>query len=72
MKLHRLNLLSALISVAASCLWLALGQGLSGLIWLVCSLVWFGMAFAYRHSPTAESAPARRLVRRFTRLMIWS
>ena len=72
MKLNRLNLLSALISSGASCLWLAIDQSLAGLIWLVCSLVWLTLCITRRGSSVIEPNPMRRLTRRLSRLLVWS
>lgn len=72
MKLSRLNLLSALVSFSLSCIWLAMGQSVSGMIWLICSLVWLTLSFAYRDSSINEPNPLRRLGRRLSRLLLWS
>lgn len=71
MKLNRLNLLTALISFLASGLWFSLGQVVTGLVWLVCSLVWLVLAIVRLRSPVVEPAPASRLVRRLSRLLLW-
>jgi len=72
MKVSRLNMLAALISALAACLWLALGEVLSGFIWLACSLVWLAMSIVRRGSTASEPYPIRRLLHRFSRLLIWS
>lgn len=72
MKLHRLNVLSAFISLAVSCLWLAIGQTATGFIWLVCSLIWLVLGIAHLRTSDTEPHPMRRLARRLSRLLIWS
>lgn len=72
MKLHRVNVLSAVISLAASCLWLAIGQTATGLVWLVCSLIWLVLGVAHMRSSDTEPNPMRRLTRRLSRLLMWS
>lgn len=72
MKLHRLNVLTAVASLGASCVWLVIGQNVTGLIWLVCSLVWLALGVAQMRSPASEPHPMRRFARRLSRLLLWS
>lgn len=72
MKLSRLNLLTALVSLCASAVWFAYGENATGLIWLVCSLVWLVLAIAHLRSSTDEPNPVRRLARRLSRMLLWS
>lgn len=71
MNLCRLNLLTALASLAGACLWLAIGQNPTGLIWLVCSLVWLILGVAHAKSSKREPDSMRRLARRVSRLLLW-
>lgn len=72
MKLDRLNLLTALVSLVASVVWLAFGQNATGLIWLVVSVVWLALALARFQSSIHEPNPASRLARRLSRMLLWS
>jgi hypothetical protein len=72
MKLSRLNLLSALVSFTLGWILLAMGQSWSGIVWLICSLVWLCLSVAQRGASISEPNPARRLARRLSRLLIWS
>jgi hypothetical protein len=72
MKVNRLNLLTALVSFAASGVWLATGQSATGLVWLICSVAWLTLAIAGFRASTDEPHPLRRLARRLSRMLIWS
>lgn len=72
MKLSRFNFLCALVSFACACIWLAIGQSVSGIIWLICSVFWLTLSVAHRGASAAEPNPARRLVRRLSHLLLWS
>lgn len=72
MKLNRLNSLTALTSFVASLVCLALGQNATGLIWLVFSVVWLALSPARFRSSIHEPNPASRLVRRLSRMLLWS
>ncbi len=72
MKLNRLNLVTALVSLAAALVWILIGQTAAGMIWLVCSLVWVVLALAGLRSSEYEPSPARRLARRLSRMLLWS
>ena len=71
MKLSYLNFWTAVISLLASLVWFAIGDGLSGLIWFVFSLVWLVRAVARLRSPDHEPRPGGRLARRFWRMLLW-
>ena len=71
-KLHRVNLIAALISLAGACVWFATAQTVTGMIWLVCSLVWLASGVAHRRSLATEREPMKRLARRVSRLLLWS
>lgn len=72
MRLRELNALSAIASLAGCLVWFAMGQYLSGLIWLACSVCWFALAVTHLRSADNETRPLRRLGRRFLRLLLWS
>jgi hypothetical protein len=72
MKLSRLNLLTAIVSVVASLVWFVIGQIVTGLIWLACSLVWLTLAIFGLHHPDEEPHPIARLMRRLSRMLLWS
>jgi hypothetical protein len=72
MKLNRLNFVTALVAFLASGVWLAIGQNLTGLIWLACSCVWLALAIARLRSSSVEPNPASRLAHRLSRLLLWS
>ncbi len=72
MKLNRLNCVTALVVFLVSAVWFATGQNVTGLIWLVCSLVWLTLALARLRSPAVEPHPSRRLARSLSRLLLWS
>ncbi|HVX65731.1 MAG TPA: hypothetical protein VHA11_03970 [Bryobacteraceae bacterium] len=71
MKRHRLNLLTALGSLGGSAVWFATGQSATGFIWLVASLIWLGAATMRFRLPAEEPAPAKRLARRLSRMLLW-
>ncbi|MCX6622344.1 MAG: hypothetical protein NTY38_14995 [Acidobacteria bacterium] len=72
MKLNRLNLVTALISLGAAGVWLTIGQDVTGVIWLVCGLVWLTLAVTHFQSPAGEPNPVIRFVRRLSRMLLWS
>lgn len=71
MSLSRLNLLTAMISLLASFVWLASGHVADGLFWLACSVVWLALAVARLRSPGDEPRPLARLLRRVSRMLLW-
>lgn len=72
MRLSRLNLLTATASLAASLLWIGIGQNATGFIWLACSLVWLALAVGRLRHPVEEPHPIARLMRRLSRMLLWS
>jgi hypothetical protein len=72
MKPRRLNLISAMAALAGSLLWLALGQLFAGAVWFAASLVWVWMALKRYRDPEREPNSAGTLVRRLSRLLLWS
>jgi len=72
MKLSRLNLLTAIVSLAASLIWIGTGQNATGLIWLGCSLVWIALAIGRLRHSVEEPHPMARLMRRLSRMLLWS
>ena len=65
-------MIAALISLGASFVWFATGQVATGVIWLVCSVVWLGVGLVRLRSPATEPEPMRHLARRLSRLLLWS
>jgi len=72
MELSRLNLVTAVISLVACLVWLATGQNATGFIWLACSLVWLALAIDRLRSTVEEPHPIARLMRRLSRMLLWS
>ncbi|MGA2040769.1 MAG: hypothetical protein ABSH42_15930 [Bryobacteraceae bacterium] len=72
MKLSRLNLSTASVSLAASLVWFAMGQNAAGLVWLACSLVWLALAIGGLRHPVEGPHPTARLMRRLSRMLLWS
>lgn len=76
MKLSQLNLLTATASLAASLVWFAIGQNVTGLIWgliwLACSLVWLALAIGRSRHSDEQPHPTTRLMRRLSRMLLWS
>jgi hypothetical protein len=72
MTLCRLNLVCALISLAGSLLLLALNSAPSAFIWFGASVVWFVMAALYWGRGGRVESFGRRVVRRLSRLMMFS
>ena len=71
MKLSRLNLLTAIVSVCASGVFLYIGESLVALIWLAASVVWFLLAVAPHRSAPIEINTGTRLLRRLSRMLLW-
>ena len=71
MKLSRLNLLTAIVSVCASGVFLYIGQSVIALIWLAASVVWFMLAVAPHRSSPIEFNTGTRLRRRLSRMLLW-
>jgi hypothetical protein len=72
MRLSRLNLWTAIVSLVASLVWFATGQMATGLIWLALSLVWLALALGRLRSSIEEPQAMARLVRRLSRMLLWS
>ena len=71
MTLARLNLISAVISILGSLLFVVI-QTLSAYLWLVASIVWLVLAVYYRGDSSLVKSPGRHLIRRFSRLLLFS
>lgn len=71
MKLRRLNLLTAIVSIFASGVFLYIGESLLALIWLAASVVWFMLAVAPHCSSPIEFNTGTRLRRRLSRMLLW-
>ena len=71
MKLRRLNLLTAIVSVCASGVFLYIGESLNALLWLAASVVWFMLAVAPHRSSPIEINTGTRLLRRLSRMLLW-
>jgi hypothetical protein len=72
MKLSRLNLMTAVIALVVSLVWFAIGQNATGLIWLGCSLAWVALAIGRLRRPVEAPHPMARLMRRLSRMLLWS
>ena len=73
MTLVALNLWTALASFAGALLFLAFGHVVSGMVWLLASLIWIGVAVfgLARHADSAEAAPIKRMARRLSRMAMF-
>jgi hypothetical protein len=72
MKLGHLNLLTALLSLVGSLIYLATGDAAVGVAWLAISLVWLAAGFyMLSRSDETEEFPLRRLARRVSRLLMF-
>jgi hypothetical protein len=67
----RIHLISALIAIAGG-IAIALTGSLSAFLWFIASLVWFALAFFTRRTSARIPSPARKIVRRFSRLLMFS
>ncbi len=72
MRLTFLNLVSAIGSLVGALVLMMLGQVVSGLIWIAASIVWLSLAVAVLRDPSAEPNPVRRMLRRLSRLLMFS
>lgn len=74
MRRSQLSLVTAAVVLLCALIWLALGNAVSGLLWAAISFVWLVTAFFQRsRSDAIEPTPGRRLLRRFSRLiLLWS
>jgi hypothetical protein len=71
MTLARLNLLTAIAAMLCAVAWIALGDALSGLIWLILAIGWVIWAIFALRSPEVETSPLSRLGRRLFRMLRW-
>ncbi len=72
MRLSHLNLLTALLSLLGSLIYLATGDAVVGLVWLAISLVWLVVGiYTLSRSGETEEFPLRRLARRLSRLLMF-
>ncbi len=72
MKVSRLNLLTALLSLAGALIALFFGEVFAGLLWLAISVVWLLLAVLKARKPDYEGEPLQRLRRRLWRMLLWS
>ena len=71
MKLSRLNLLTALVSLAGALIFLWLGSAVVALLWLAITVVWLALALRAAGRSDVEDEPFRRLARRIYRLLLY-
>jgi len=72
MRLGYLNLLTALLSLVGSLIYLFTGNVVVGVVWLAVSLAWLAIGiYTLSRSSETEEFPLRRLVRRFSRLLMF-
>lgn len=72
MKTAHVSLLTALLSLLGSAVWLALGNVISGLVWLAISVVWLGVGIYHlRRLDEIEPSPLRKMARRFSRILLF-
>jgi hypothetical protein len=74
MRRSHLSLLTAIVSLMGAFAWLAFGNAFSGLLWVAISLGWLITGIIQlRKADAIEPSPASRLLRRFSRLILfWS
>jgi hypothetical protein len=74
MRRSQLSLATASLCLLGALVWLALGNVVSGLLWVVLSAIWLLIAIlAGRQPDVIEPSPARRLLHRFFRVVLfWS
>jgi hypothetical protein len=72
MRLGYLNLLTALLSLVGSLIYLFTGNVVVGVVWLGISLAWLAIGiYTLSRSSETEEFPLRRLARRFSRLLMF-
>jgi hypothetical protein len=72
MRRSQLRLATAGVCLLGAIAWLAMGNVVSGLLWLAISAGWLLVAMlAARQSDPADPLPVRRLGRRFLRLVLF-
>ena len=74
MRRSYLSLATATFSLLGALIWMAFGRSGPGMVWLGISIGWLLAAVVQRmRSDAMEPAPASRLFRRFSRLILfWS
>ena len=73
MTAAKVNLVAAFLALVGGILWIAMGHVVSGLIWLAVSVVWLAVGIAKSRQPGDQEAhPVQTLVRKFSRLFLWS
>ena len=72
MKLSRLSLITAVIALVVSLVWFAIGRYATGLIWFACGLVWLALAIGRLRRSVEAPHPVARLMRRLSRMLLWS
>ena len=73
MAVAQLNLVAAILALVGGIIWILVGDVVSGLIWVAISVLWLVVSIAKPHqSGDVESHPVRTLIRKFSRLFLWS
>jgi hypothetical protein len=74
MRRSHVSLVTATFSLLGAVTWLAFGRSIPGLLWLALSIGWLLTAIIqWTKSDAIEPAPVQRLLRRFSRLILfWS
>lgn len=74
MRRSPLSLVTAGLCLLGALVWLALGNVVSAVLWVALSAAWLLIAIVTGRRPEViEPSPSRRLLRRFSRLLIfWS
>jgi len=70
----QMSLISAALSFVCAVIWLATRNGATGVLWVAISIGWLVASIVkWGRSDEMEPSPGRRLVRRFSRMMMfWS
>jgi hypothetical protein len=68
----RLNFLSALVSMIGSLILLAIARIPSAFIWFAASISWLVVAAHNRGKSSNVDSAGRRMIRRFSRLLLFS
>ena len=68
----RLNFLSATVSMIGSLILLATARVPSALVWFAASIVWLVLAVRNRRKLSKAESAGWRMVRRFSRLLLFS
>jgi hypothetical protein len=72
MKPARLNFLSAVVSIIGSLILLATARVPSAFVWFAASIVWLGLAVRNLGELSKAESAGWRMVRRFSRLLLFS